>query len=384
MSNISFTDLLSWLKKDYYNTKIKFYYSLILGLVQSIYLLVIYPFVRITFNSQNSQVVFIYPSEKAYRLNKQKILIQHFLASDISSEIHVKKLNDILRLGYRPSFDPRSLLFPKTAWRANFLLKKHISVKSIIVERYDAPFNFFLSSYKKKHQRITFLAHSIITNDSPKFNLVQGDDYIVFGESSILAIEKNPERLGVANLIKSGPYFIDHINKWRTTHDSKTILLVACGPDFEKYTHITDAYREINSWCEKEGITLHIKPHPLGHGYDKWGKNVTVLPTNCKLHHIINNYIGAICVYSNAIVDLTATGIPTAIYSSEKLNDPWLAKEYLPSFTSASELQKFTQQCKKNSLNLSIKSKNFASFHWHNLDNPSLLTANIIKNLPPE
>jgi len=381
MTEPTFYDVFRWSHKNHFKGSFKFYIQLVIGLFQSILLLLVSLLHRKKKHLKKHPYLFIYPSKKSFQLNKQKSLLELFSKDELNIATHAKKLSDVIDMGYSPCLDPSAFLFPKMAWRAKYILKEHALTKVIIVERYDAVFNFFLKKYKQKHQRIVFLAHSIITNDSPKFNLAICDDYILFGKSSTLAIKNNQQLLGSPNLIETGPYFLNQVKSWEPSSTASSLLLVACGSGFEKNQHIKDAYQEIDNWCEANHIKLDVKPHPLGLNYSDWSSNTTILAAHCKLSDIIPHYIGALCIYSNAIVDITATGIPSGIYTSSLVEDPWDAKKHLTNIASSKDMKSFVIQCTQQTNKLSLQSKKFSSFHWHDANRPAAYTAEKIREL---
>lgn len=286
-------------------------------------------------------VLLVHPSLKSYQQGRKKTFIQMLKDAGLTVEEYVEKKDRDTFLN-REFFPLRKVpfVFKWEAYHANYILKKY-QAKVILTERNGWVIPSFIKKIRQQNSIVIHLAHSVVTEQSSKYEYYDYDFYFLYGESSFEYLSTLANSYGACRVAFKGPYFFYDDRKYNKSKDAtKNITFLCSGPDFEMLA----AYVEMCGWVKKlielNNINkLYIKCHPRGDN-KQWVEfsqeylGRVEIVESLSLSDSLDHSKYAVMGYTNAIVDAAYYGIPIIMlgdsldfFNINKFALPW-AKNY--------------------------------------------------------
>jgi hypothetical protein len=204
------------------------------------------------------------------------------------------------------------------ASHAAYLLQRY-HAKVVLTERNGWIIPSFIKAFRTEGMSVMHLAHSVPTGQSSRYDYFDYDYYLLFGRSSYEYLATLSRAYGRCNVVFGGPYFL---SDWeyvpragRKSIETKRILFLGSGPEYEA----TDAYQKccawIISWMEHSSAKLVVKLHPRGSGipwvnYQVASSRINFISKGQSLEDHVGEFDLVLCGYTNAVLDVARAGVP--------------------------------------------------------------------------
>lgn len=161
------------------------------------------------------------------------------------------------------------------------------------------------------------LAHASTVESSRRLGMNDYDYYLMFGRSSLEALQSRALRFGDSTAVLAGSHMIDSAYDLPFADPQQQRLLVlGVGPDKEKEPGYQRTYDLLRDWAAANaGWQVLIKRHPRSQaGY--WQSvagdlpNVQLLPADCSLAEALGQASVVVNIMSNAVIEAGLAGRP--------------------------------------------------------------------------
>lgn len=143
-------------------------------------------------------------------------------------------------------------------------LARHHNPGLVLNERHGSlviPFLRLSLNIQGKH--LAQLSHATAVDDSRRLSMTDYDYYLLFGRSSLNALQLRPLRFGTTRTILTGSYLIDQQYDLPPPRGDLNLLVLGVGPDKEARAGYQRTYALICEWAASHPhVPVAFKPHP--------------------------------------------------------------------------------------------------------------------------
>ncbi|MDR1062322.1 MAG: hypothetical protein LBL48_00010 [Azoarcus sp.] len=157
---------------------------------------------------------------------------------------------------------------------------------------------------------LVHLAHATTVENSQRLSMNDYDYYLLFGPSSLEALQARKLRFGASTVILTGSHMIDQsFDLPPASPMMRTLLILGVGPDKEKEAGYRRTYDLLRQWArEQSQYQVFIKRHPRSsvpfwQETEQTLKNVKVLPSECSLAQALEQTSVVVNIMSNAVIE---------------------------------------------------------------------------------
>ncbi|WP_110971570.1 capsule biosynthesis protein [Pseudomonas huaxiensis] len=162
-------------------------------------------------------------------------------------------------------------------------LARHHQPGLVLSERHGSLVTPFLRlSLNAQDKHLAQLAHATTVERSRRLSMTDYDYYLLFGQSSLAALQRRTLRFGTTQAILTGSYLIDQRYDMPPATKEPHVLVLGVGPDKEKRAGYQRTYALIRDWAARHPeVPVSFKPHPRS-PMTFW-KDASAAPSNLRL-----------------------------------------------------------------------------------------------------
>ncbi len=254
-------------------------------------------------------------------------------------------------------------------------LVEHYQPKVLLNDRNGSLYSPFLRLRLNEEQSVlVHLAHATTVEGSRRLGMNDYDYYMLFGQSSLEALQSRTLRFGNSTALLTGSHMIDSsFDLEKPDQTKKTVLVLGVGPDKEKKTGYQNTYVLIRNWArEHQEYRVIVKSHPRS-TVPFWREaaettdNISVLPAGTHLSKALSQASIVVNIMSNAVIEAALAGLPIIYCNLSEERDIFSQEAYFGASTAnienfqakiASIEQDYDQHCRH--------SRGFSEFHLAN------------------
>ena len=267
-------------------------------------------------SSDHCDVLVMHTSEMAYglrrfdnmvaRLKQQGLRVIETIALSEKNIVKKKACCGPYRYG---------ILFRCFEGHSNWLRERY-NPKVIITFRNGSVFSPFLKSKFVGDAVVFHMAHSVLTDQSSRFHMLDYDYYCVYGKSSFEHLKKLPYKFGSCRVVFGGSYLFDENYVAKRPNKDLPLLFLGMGPELEETEQGARIYDAVCSWQKRSGKQLYVRLHQRSDG--QYWKNVhqdgiEVLPKGESFKVSAERASLILAPYTNAVLDAALLGRPVQL-----------------------------------------------------------------------
>lgn len=196
-------------------------------------------------------------------------------------------------------------------------LARHHHPGLVLSERHGSLVTPFLRlSLNAQNKRLAQLAHATTVERSRRLSMTDYDYYLLFGQSSLAALQRRKLRFGTTQAILTGSYLVDQRYDMPPAANDPRVLVLGVGPDKEKRPGYQRTYALIRDWAARHPhIPVTFKPHPrslmtfwreAAHDHP----NIQLLPPELFLADALAQSSVVLSIMSNAALEASVASRP--------------------------------------------------------------------------
>ncbi len=196
-------------------------------------------------------------------------------------------------------------------------LVRHYQPRVLLNDRNGSLYSPFLRlALNARGVPLVHLAHASTVEDSRRLGMNDYDYYLLFGRSSLEALQARRLRFGGSQAVLCGSHMIDGAYDMPPPTGGRTLLLLGVGPDKEKEPGYRRTYGLLRDWAARHpDWRLLVKAHPRSarafwHEAAERMENVELLPPACSLADALRRASAVFSIISNAVIEATLAGRP--------------------------------------------------------------------------
>jgi hypothetical protein len=233
---------------------------------------------------------------------------------------------------------------------------------------------FLRLSLNARNSLLVHLAHASTVESSRRLGMNDYDYYLMFGQSSLEALQARTLRFGTSEVVLAGSHMIDTAFDLAPADISlRTLLVLGVGPDKEKEDAYQRTYRLLRDWAKQSPeYQVLIKAHPRSR-VPFWQEaaaelgNVHVLPADCGLAEALAKASVVVNIMSNAVIEATLAQRPVLFVNASDELDIFAQERFLgPRIISIEGLQAALDELEKDPGGVLESCGQFAEFHLAN------------------
>ncbi len=291
---------------------------------------------------KSCDVLIVHPSVKSFNGGRKARLLELLRTRGIVVEEYIEPSSSLkLKNRHFTSVKGVPLWARWEAYSAKYFLER-FNAKVIVTERNGWVIPSYIKKLRTDKPVVVHLAHSIINNQSSKYDYHDYDYYFMYGRSSLDYLRSLTTGYGTTEVVFCGPYFMaeekqPEIKRFKDAKAGRSIVFLASGPDYEEL----DSYNEICCWIRRllaEAVvdSVYIKLHPRGRvkqwksDEERWGDRFCILEDDDLFQSVLQSCDCVLMGYTNAIIDVSLKGIPAVMlgtgsdyFKLEKFSMPW-------------------------------------------------------------
>lgn len=169
---------------------------------------------------------------------------------------------------------------------------------------------FLRLALNERQSPLVHLAHATTVEASRRLSMNDYDYYLVFGRSSLEALQSRALRFGSSTVLLAGSHMIDRsYDLAPASPELRTLLILGVGPDKEKEAGYQRTYNVLRDWAQQNPqYQVLVKRHPRS-AVPFWCdvatelSNVSVLPAECSLAQALGQASLVVNIMSNAVIE---------------------------------------------------------------------------------
>ncbi len=230
---------------------------------------------------------------------------------------------------------------------------------------------FLRLSLKEIQGTLVHLAHATTVESSRRLSMNDYDYYLLFGLSSLAALQARKLRFGTSTIALTGSHMIDQSYDMPPANPStRTLLILGVGPDKEREPGYQRTYGLLREWASANSqYRVLVKRHPRSavpfwHETSKMLENVHVLPTELSLAQALKQASLVANIMSNAVIEAGLASRPVIYCNLSNDRDIFSQEQFFgPAVTNPIELQSRILAMEDNFAFYVEKARIFANFH---------------------
>lgn len=208
-------------------------------------------------------------------------------------------------------------------------LARHHCPGLVLSERHGSLVTPFLRlSLNAQDKRLAQLAHATTVERSRRLSMTDYDYYLLFGQSSLAALQRRKLRFGTTQAILTGSYLVDQRYDMPPAANDPRLLILGVGPDKEKRPGYQRTYALIRDWAARHPqVPVTFKPHPRSQ-VAFWQEaaanhpNIHLLPPDLFLADALQQSSVVLSIMSNAALEASVASRPVIyVNASEEPDD---------------------------------------------------------------
>ncbi|MES2870986.1 MAG: capsule biosynthesis protein [Pseudomonadota bacterium] len=158
-------------------------------------------------------------------------------------------------------------------------LARHDDPQLVLSERNGSLVSPFLRlSLNAQSKHLAHLAHATTVEHSQRLSMTDYDYYLLFGQSSLEALQRRRLRFGSTQAVLTGSYLIDQRYGMPASCAELRLLVLGVGPDKEKRDGYQRTYALIRDWAAQHPqVPVTFKAHPRSRS-TFWQEAASALP----------------------------------------------------------------------------------------------------------
>ena len=196
-------------------------------------------------------------------------------------------------------------------------LARHHGPGLVLSERHGSLVTPFLRlALNARNKRLVQLAHATTVERSRRLSMTDYDYYLLFGQSSLAALQRRSLRFGTTQAVLTGSYLVDQRYDMPPAANDPRVLVLGVGPDKEKRPGYQRTYALIRDWAARHPhIPVAFKPHPrslMAFWRDAAARhpNVHLLPPELFLADALAQSSVVLSIMSNAALEASVASRP--------------------------------------------------------------------------
>ncbi|WP_409276885.1 glycosyltransferase family protein [Pseudomonas defluvii] len=208
-------------------------------------------------------------------------------------------------------------------------LARHHKPSLVLSERHGSLVSPFLRlSLNVQDKYLVHLAHATTVERSQRLGMTDYDYYLLFGQSSLAALQRRKFRFGTTKAVVTGSYLIDQSYNMPAAASDLRLLVLGVGPDKEKREGYRRTYSLICEWAAKHpNVPITFKAHPRSRA-DFWRKaaathpNIKVASPDVSLADALEQSSVVLNIMSNAALEASVASRPIIYVNADEDSDP--------------------------------------------------------------
>lgn len=146
-------------------------------------------------------------------------------------------------------------------------LARHHNPGLVLNERHGSLVIPFLRlSLNRQDRHLAQLSHATAVDHSRRLSMTDYDYYLLFGQSSLDALQRRTLRFGSTRAILTGSYLVDQRYDMPAARTELRVLVLGVGPDKEARPGYQRTYALIREWAARHPrVPVTFKAHPRSH-----------------------------------------------------------------------------------------------------------------------
>lgn len=263
-------------------------------------------------NAEPCDFLLLQAAPKVIALQRKKLLIESLRGHGyrlVETALQESRQICAQRLLKRPAQRVPLRYFGYAA-HAQWLVARHMP-KVLLNDRNGSLYAPFLRlALNERHSPLVHLAHATTVEASRRLGMNDYDYYLVFGRSSLEALQARALRFGTSTVVLAGSHMIDRSYDLAPASPSlRTLLILGVGPDKEKEAGYQRTYSVLGDWAQQNPqYQVLVKRHPRS-SVPFWCDvatklpNVSVLPAECSLAQALEKASLVVNIMSNAVIE---------------------------------------------------------------------------------
>lgn len=275
-------------------------------------------------------------------------------------------------------------------------LVEHYRPKILLNDRNGSLYSPFLRlRLNEENSVLVHLAHATTLEGSRRLGMNDYDYYLLFGRSSLEALQSRPLRFGNSTALLTGSHMIDQsFDLPKPEQIKKTVLILGVGPDKEKKPGYQNTYALLRNWARAHReYRMIVKSHPRStvpfwQEAAETSDNISVLPPRTHLSEALSQASIVVNIMSNAVIEAALAGLPIIYCNLSEERD--IFSQDIHFGVSAVNIEDFQARIASIEQNYDEhcqRSRVFSDFHlangFHGLNVTVQTLASIIKHTAP-
>lgn len=230
---------------------------------------------------------------------------------------------------------------------------------------------FLRLSLEQRQSPLAHLAHATTVESSRRLSMNDYNYYLLFGFSSLEALQARKLRFGTSTVLLTGSHMIDRsFDLAPADPQARTLLILGVGPDKEKEAGYQKTYGLLRNWArENPRYRVLVKRHPRS-SVPFWNEaerdltNISVLPPDCSLAQALKQASVVVNIMSNAVIEAGLAARPVVYCNLSDDRDIFHQERFFgPAVTSPAELNSRVSELEEGFTAHVEKARAFALFH---------------------
>lgn len=230
---------------------------------------------------------------------------------------------------------------------------------------------FLRLSLKHIGSPLVHLAHATTVESSRRLSMNDYDYYLLFGPSSLVALQARKLRFGTSTVLLTGSHMIDRSYDLPSPDQAvRTVLILGVGPDKEKEGGYRRTYALLRDWAATSPEhRILVKRHPRS-SVPFWTEaaqslpNVEILPPECALVAALQRASIVVNIMSNAVIEASLAARPVIYCNLSDDEDIFNQERFFgPAITTQNELQLRVQTIEGDFAHHIENARAFTLFH---------------------
>lgn len=342
-------------------------------------------------DAESCDFLLLQPSPRIIRLRRKKLMIEALrqrgyrlveTALEETRDICIKRL-------LAPPPCPTPLRYFGYAAHAAWIVES-FRPRVLLNDRNGSLYSPFLRlSLEKIHSPLVHLAHATTVESSRRLSMNDYDYYLLFGPSSLEALQARTLRFGTSTIVLTGSHMIDQSFDLPPADPlARTLLILGVGPDKEKEAGYQRTYEQLREWArENPQYRVLVKCHPRSsapfwHEAEHALANVNVLSPDCSLAHALEQASVVVNIMSNAVIEAGLAARPVIYCNRSDDRDIFNQERFFGSaVTSSAELNSRISTLEENFAAHVEEARAFALFHLAHGSRGLEKTLEVLENL---
>ncbi|VVN85839.1 D-inositol-3-phosphate glycosyltransferase [Pseudomonas fluorescens] len=218
---------------------------------------------------------------------------------------------------------------------------------------------------------LVHLAHASTVESSRRLGMNDYDYYLLFGRSSLEALQARVLRFGESTTVLAGSHMIDDSFDLPAADPAlRTVLILGVGPDKEKEPGYQRTYGLLRDWsAANPQYRVLVKRHPRSQ-VPFWQQaaasleQITVLPAECSLAQALEQASVVINIMSNAVIEAGLAARPVVHVNVSGERDIFSQERFIgPQVDSVAGLQQRLEEIDLDYAGHVSRAQSFAHFH---------------------